>query len=99
MLTTLWEKISAEPQGFGEMIRIWLLVLMAFGMIALNDAQQSILLMAISITITFFTRKASTPNVVVETKKQVAFERGVAEGVAQVSSGTGMGVPGGGGRG
>ncbi len=97
MLTTLWDKISAEPQGFGEMIRIWLLVLMAFGMVALNDAQQSILLMAISVTITFFTRKASTANVHVETKKQVAFERGIAEGVAQVSSGAG--VPGGTGKG
>ncbi len=84
-LTTLWAKISSEPQAFGEMIRLWLFVAMGAGLMVMSDANQAQLLTAISVTITFFTRKASTANVMVEQKVQ-------KEVLHREATGTGIGM-------
>lgn len=89
MWTTLWDKIQAEPQAFGEMIRIWMLVFSAAGMYTMDDKLEKLIMLGISVTITFFTRKATTANVHVKEIRSTAFDRGIAEGVKQTSSGAG----------
>ena len=81
----LWGKIQAEPQAFGEMIRIWLAVASVAGAFVMDDKLEKILMMAISVTITFFTRKASTANVNVEAKVQ-------KEVLHREATGTGIGI-------
>ena len=100
MLQSLWNKIAAEPQGFGEMLRLWMFVAMGFGLLAMTDAQQAQLLTAISVTITFFTRKASTANIHVEQKvqKEVLHREATGTGLGTTSvmptgTGTGDGRP------
>ena len=78
-MTALWSKIQQEPTAFGEMLRVWLFVAMGFGVLQLTDSQQSQLLMAVSVTIAFFTRRATTPNVKVEAKAERRADEKVQE--------------------
>lgn len=93
MATAFWEKIKADPQAFGEFIRVWMFVALGLGLFVLDDAQQAQILTAISVTITFLTRKASTANVHVEEKvqKEVLHREATGTGIGTQQVGTGDG--------
>lgn len=78
-----FNQVQAEPTVFGELIRSGLLLAIVFG-VDITEEQLAAILVFVGLVITFFTRKAVTPNTKVDTHVTVT-RTGVAAGTGSTT--------------